>query len=197
VRFLSQTRRESILFCFYSYLSPGKHPSIRILGTLISQILKEYPHLSAYIYTDYLSQRATPSLQNLKIILSNLLGQIKRPRILVDGIDECIDHENAKNPQHLNLVREVLRDLLQLVSQSYGSNHVRLFVVSRDIPQVAAILCKKPTLCLDDEPDAVNSAIRSYTSQRLQEMQNHFHEIGANNELMKDLENSIVQKSQG
>lgn len=197
MRFLSKDRSATILFCFYSYLTPGKHPSIQIFATLVSQILRLYPHLSAYVYEDYLAKGSALTLQNLKTILSNLLSQVKAPRILIDGIDECIDHANPKNPQHHNLVREVLRDLLPYGSQNHEGNNSRLFIVSRDIPQVAGILGKKPTLALDDESAAVNSAIRSYTLQRLQEMQTTFESIGADDDLVKQLEHSIVQKSQG
>jgi hypothetical protein len=198
-QFLRKDRRSTILFCFYTYHISGAHPhpSIFILATLLSQLLRQYKALSAYVYVDFVAEGLSPSLHNLRQILATLIPQVKAPRILVDGVDECIQYDNVGNPRDLNLVKHVLKDILQLISPGEDGRAPKLLIVSRDILQVTGMLSRKPTLRLDNESDAVNTAIRLFTKQRLKEIREHFDDFQALDGAIEALEDRIVQKAKG
>jgi hypothetical protein len=187
------------LFCFYTYHVSGAHPhpSIFILSTLLSQLLRQHQTLSAYVYVDFVVEGLSPSLQNLKQILSTLVSQVKAPRILIDGIDECVQYDNFGKPRDLNLVKDVLRDILQLNVPGKDGRVPRLLVVSRDVLQVTGMLAKKPTLRLDDETDAVNKGIRLFTHERLAGIRENFDGFQALDSVVLSLEDRIVRKAKG
>lgn len=164
---------------------------------MLSQLLRQHQTLSAYVYVDFVADGLSPSLQNLKQILSTLIPQVKAPRILIDGIDECVQYDNLGKPRDLNLVKHVLRDILQLNFQGKDGRAPRLLVVSRDVLQVTGMLAKKPTLRLDDETDAINKAIRLFTHERLTSIRSNFDDLQALDSVMISLEDRIVQKAKG
>ncbi|ORY13015.1 hypothetical protein BCR34DRAFT_600139 [Clohesyomyces aquaticus] len=175
----------------------AKHPSVYILATLLSQILRQTPGLSAYVYTDFVAEGLPSSLSNLKLVLANLLPRTKSPRILIDGIDECIQHDSAGNPSDLNLVKDVLRDILHLASIGNGGLSLKLLLVSRDTPQIIRILSRKPILAIDEESTAVQSAIRSFIHQRISEIRYRFTNIPSIDTVLKDSENIALERSRG
>ena len=164
---------------------------------MLSQLLRQHQTLSAYVYLDFVAEGLSPSLQILKQILSNLIPQIKAPSILIDGIDECVQYDNWGKPRDLNLVKHVLRDILQLNFPGKDGRLPRLLVVSRDVLQVTGMLAKKPTLRLDDETDAINNAIHLFTHDRLAGIREHFDGLQALDSIMISLEDRIVRKAKG
>lgn len=173
-------------------------PSLFILTTLLSQLLRHHRSLCAYVYADFVAKAVSPSLQNLKQILFNLIPQVKAPRILVDGIDECVQYDQRGNPVDLNVVKDVVRDIIQLASV-VGNNGItpKLLISSRDVLQLIGALSKKPTLSLDDEAESIRNAIRSFTHYRLSNIRPKFEDAADVGEIFKVLEEKIVQKSQG
>jgi hypothetical protein len=115
----------------------------------------------------------------------------------MDGVDECVRYDEHGNPRDLNAVKEVLRDVLQLAAPVSTSLSPKVLLVSRDILQISGFLTKKPTLSLDHEADAVRKAIRTFTHQRLQEIQHNFQGFQAVDTILHRLEDEIVQKSRG
>ena len=199
VQFLQADKRSTLLYCFFNYRMSGAphHPSGQILATLISQILRQNRNLSAYIYEDFVVEGRSPSVQTLKDILSNLLPQIKSPRIVVDGIDECIHYDASGSPKDLGIIRNVLHDVLQLEAMSNSTFGVKLLVSSRDILQIFDKLSRKPTVALEHETDQIRSAIRTFTHYRLSDVRTRFDSFSDVDGVLNSLENKIVLKSQG
>ena len=126
-------------------------------------------------------------MQNLKQILTNLLSSVKGPRIIIDGVDECEDVEQ----------KGILRDILPYASGDVSRVTCKILIASRDVRYINAILSKRPTLSLNDESVAINSAIKSFVHQRLGEMNEKFKDLEADQGLMADIEKDIVTKSEG
>jgi hypothetical protein len=199
VHFLRAGKRSTLLFCFYSYRSNGTlhRPSGFIFAMLLSQILRQNRNLSAYVYEDFVAGGQSPSVQNLKALLNLLLPQIKSPRIIVDGIDECIHCDASGNPQDLGIIKEVVEDILQLETITNSTSVLKLLVSSRDISQVAGKLSKKPVVALDHETDHMRSAIRTFTNHRFSDIRGRFDNLSNADGLIDSLKDKIVVKSQG
>ncbi|KAF2812552.1 uncharacterized protein BDZ99DRAFT_413355, partial [Mytilinidion resinicola] len=186
IQFLRKDGQSSVLFYFCSYASATSKQSTRILKSFAIQILRRHQNLSSYVYDEYVLSGQTPSMQALKSLLPNLLSSIRGPRMVIDGLDECLDSEQ----------KEVLKDILAFSSNvAYGSCPV--LIVSRDVRHINAMLSKKPSLSLNNEESAVNAAIGSFTKQRLLEMQTRFQELDIDRSTMEDFEKQIVDKAKG
>ncbi|KAF2001862.1 hypothetical protein P154DRAFT_618946 [Amniculicola lignicola CBS 123094] len=199
VRFLQSDGRHTVLYCFYTYRISGvhPHPSTFILSSLLSQIVRQNKTLSTYVYEDYISEGHSPSLQNLKDIFCKCMAQVKSPSILIDGIDECVRYDRHGNILDLNLIRGVLRDMLQLQSTNTSLATPKLLIVSRDISQISGILLKKPTLSLDDETHAMQSAIRAFVRKRFVEVQDSLDGLELAQNILAELEDKLLSKAQG
>jgi hypothetical protein len=198
VQFLKTDNLSTVMCCFFSYRihSRHPHPSGFILAMLLSQLLRQNLGLSVYVYTEFVTKMLSPSIQNLKEILKNLLPQVKGPVIVVDGFDECIKYDLKGNPTDLNVAKVVLRDIMQLNS-IVTSTPIKVLLVSRDVPQFTGILSKKPCLCLDEDNTSVRKAIRAFVKYRLSEIRDNFLHLDTIDKLLENLEHRIVEKSQG
>lgn len=199
IQFLRCDKRSTLLFCFYSFNTsdPHSHPSVFILTTLVSQILRQNHKLSAFVYENFVAEGLSPSIQNLKGILQDLIPQLDSPRVVVDGIDECIQYDKDGKPQDLRLLRAVLDDVLDIQSRAYHTVPIKLFVVSREVVQLVSKLSKKPTLALNNENAAIQAAIRIFAHQRLSEIQRGFDTLCGVDSMIERTENTIVAKSDG
>ncbi|KAH7092161.1 hypothetical protein FB567DRAFT_434738, partial [Paraphoma chrysanthemicola] len=189
----------TVLYCFYSYTISNVYPDpvVFILATLISQILRQRVDLAAYVYEEFVAEARTLSIKDLLVLMTNLLPQLAMPRILVDGIDECIRYDVSGRPHDLTPVREVLTTLLRLEIPIQGSTPPKMLIVSRDILQIIGVLSKKPKVSLDEESDDVKAGIRCFTQKQLGEIKQNLDDLAGIDIVLKEVESSIVEKSQG
>lgn len=199
LRAYSAHRCYTLLFCFYGYKISIVHsdPVLFILTTLVSQILRQNVKLDAYIYEDFVAEARSPSIHDLQQNISVLMPQLKMPRILVDGIDECIHYATNGKPSNLDPVKHVLQAILQLEHTDNAASPPKILLVSRDILQIMGKLAKKPTVSLDDEMNSMTTAIRCFTKQRIREIQDRFESFPGVDSVLNQLENMIVSRSQG
>jgi hypothetical protein len=192
-------RRQTLLYCFYGYNISSAHsdPVMFILATLVSQILRQNIKLVAYVYQEFVAEACSASTSELHRILLNLLPQLSSPRILVDGIDECIHYDNHGSPRDLAPAKDVLQALLQLEQPGNCTPSPKILLASRDVLQVTGKLSKKPVLSLDDETLAVTTDIRCFTKQRFFDIQERFEGIPDADRILKQVEDKIVARSQG
>ncbi|KAF1952459.1 hypothetical protein CC80DRAFT_479208 [Byssothecium circinans] len=199
VQFFKLDKTATTLSCFYNYkISEAHvHPSAFIFATLVSQVLQQKRDLAAYVYEEFVAENLPSSTQTLKHILSNLLPQLSLPRIIIDGIDECLQYDASGKPQSLSLVKDVLNDILQL--ETFGSQAMspKLLLASRDIGQMVIKLSRKPMMFLDHEPGILQSAIRRFASYRLSEIRGKFQGVPDIERILNRIEETIVIKSQG
>jgi hypothetical protein len=199
IQFLRLPRQVTVLFCFYSYNISSVHPDpvVFLLATLVSQILRQHIDLVSYVYDEFVAEARPLSVRDLQELVSNLLCQLDKPRILVDGIDECIRYDANGKPCDLTPLSEVLTATLQLEKLGQGNTGPKVVLVSRDISQISLKLAKKPTVALYQEKDAVTADIQRFTNQRLRGLRERFVGFNDIDDVLRDVSNSIVSMSQG
>jgi hypothetical protein len=172
-------------------------PVVFILATLVSQILRQNIDLAPYVYDEFVAEARPLSVRHLQELMFNLLPQLKLPRILIDGIDECIRYDAHGKPCDLTPVKEVLAAILQFEKPAHGSSPPRILLVSRDTLQVVAQLSKKPTIALDRESGALTADIRRFTNHRLRQIRERFEGLVGVEDILHGVGDSIVSRSQG
>ncbi|CAN9342142.1 unnamed protein product [Alternaria alternata] len=199
VQFLRTARQSTVLFCFYSYIVSSTYPDpvVFILATLVAQILRQRTDLATYVYEDFVAESRPLSIRSLQELLSNLLPQLAMPRILIDGIDECIRYDMQGKPSDLSPVKEVLASILQLESPTQASTPTKILVVSRDILEVVGKLSKRPTVALDKESDALTADITRYAAKSLETIRERFENLSGVDDILQDVRKNVVSRSQG
>lgn len=199
VQFLRTARQSTVLFCFYSYIVSNTYPDpvVFILATLVAQILRQRTDLATYVYEDFVAESRPLSIRSLQELLSNLLPQLVMPRILIDGIDECIRYDMQGKPSDLTPVKEVLASILQLESPTQASTPTKILVVSRDILEVVGKLSKRPTVALDKESDALTADITRYAAKSLETIRERFENLSGVDDILQDVRKNVVSRSQG
>jgi hypothetical protein len=199
VQFLRAPRQSTILFCFYSYIVSSTYPDpvVFILATLVSQILRQRPDLATYVYEEFVAESRPLSIRSLQELLSNLLPQLVMPRILIDGIDECIRYDIHGKPCDLTSVKDVLISILQLENPMQACAPTKILIVSRDILELVGKLSKRPTVALDQESDALTADITRYATKCLETIRDRFANPAGVDNVLDDVKRNVVVKSQG
>jgi hypothetical protein len=200
IQFLRLSRQSTILFCFWSFNIGSAYPDpvVFILATLVSQILRQHIDLAAYVYDEFVAEARPLSIQNLQELMVNLLPQLKLPRILIDGVDECIRYDAHGKPYDLTPVEKVLAAILRFEKPTQeGFVPPKILIVSRDTLQVVTQLSKKPTVALDQESGALTADIRRFTNQRLGLIRERFEGLVGVEAILHEVGDSIVSRSQG
>ncbi|KAF7670744.1 hypothetical protein GT037_011195, partial [Alternaria burnsii] len=199
VHFLRAPRQSTVLFCFYSYIVSSTYPDpvVFILATLVSQVLRQRTDLATYVYEEFVAESRPLSIRNLQELLSNLLPQLVMPRILIDGIDECIRYDMHGKPSDLTPVKDVLASILQLESPTQACAPTKILVVSRDILEVVGKLSKRPTVALDQESDALTADITRFATKRLETIRERFESLHGVDDILQEVKKNVVSRSQG
>ncbi|RYO63735.1 hypothetical protein AA0116_g4050 [Alternaria tenuissima] len=199
VQFLRAPRQSTVLFCFYSYIVSSTYPDpvVFILATLVSQILRQRFDLATYVYEEFVAESRPLSIRSLQELLSNLLPQLAMPRILVDGIDECIRYDKDGKPCDLTPVKDVLVSILQLENPMQAWAPTKILIVSRDILELVGKLSKRPTLALDQESDALTADITRYATKCLETIRDRFADLVGVDNVLNDVKRNVVLRSQG
>ncbi|KAB2109040.1 hypothetical protein AG0111_0g2533 [Alternaria gaisen] len=199
VQFLRAPRQSTVLFCFYSYIVSSTYPDpvVFILATLVSQILRQRSDLATYVYEEFVAEGRALSIRSLQEILSNLVPQLAMPRILIDGIDECIRYDVHGKPCDLTPVKDVLVSILQLENPTQACAPTKILIVSRDILELVGKLSKRPTVALDQESDALTADITRYATKCLETIRDRFANLAGIDNVLDDVKRNVVVKSQG
>ncbi|CAN9386696.1 unnamed protein product [Alternaria alternata] len=199
LQFLRAPRQSTVLFCFYSYIVSSTYPDpvVFILATLVSQVLRQRSDLATYVYEEFVAESRPLSIRSLQELLSNLLPQLVMPRILIDGIDECIRYDIHGKPCDLTPVKEVLVSILQLENPMQACAPTKILIVSRDVLELVGKLSKRPTVALDQESDALTADITRYATKCLETLRDRFSNLVGVDNVLKDVKRNVVLKSQG
>jgi hypothetical protein len=199
VHFLRASRQSTVLFCFYSYIVSSTYPDpvVFILATLVSQILRQRTDLATYVYEEFVAESRPLSIRNLQELLSDILPQLVMPRILIDGIDECIRYDVHGKPSDLTPVKDVLASILQLESPTQARAPTKILVVSRDILEVVGKLSKRPTVALDQESDALTADITRFATKRLETIRERFESLHGVDDILQEVKKNVVSRSRG
>lgn len=181
-------------FCTKLYMSSTLYE--QILRSLLMQILRKDSDLVAHVYEEFVLGKKSPTTSALERLLQLLFKSISNEPsrteyiwIILDGLDECEPEKQARVVSLMN----------QIASQRspYGNTICKVLISSRSSSVLSNSLRKNKMLSLSDEKDCLEEAIRQYASQRLQSLEQRFHQIHISPEEIDDIERRIAKKADG
>jgi hypothetical protein len=121
-----------------------------------------------------------PSKKALLVLLPELLQGLGSTRLVIDGVDEWDAVEQ----------KELLRDLMQLLSTDPSSYICKLLIASRDTLDVSRNIRKKKksvvamSLSEREESLAISQSIGDFVDKRLNELPDHFDTLDPDGSIM-------------
>lgn len=180
-----QETRQSVLYFFCSYRS--SRDCVHVLRSITAQILRMNPDLAAYICETFSRQALTPSICNLRKLLSDLIPSLQSPIIVLDGIDESPLEEQ----------RTIIREIMSLFKGSSQNSGLKALFSSRDVPTLSKSLSKTASICLSDEHLSVNLAIEIFVDRKLNELRDNLDEVQFDESLASSMKRKIVERENG
>jgi hypothetical protein len=150
VKTLRLEKRNTTLYYFCGSSSNSQTDCSRVLRSLAIQLVRCEPTLATHVSTNYVQQGISASVPQLRKLLSELLGVVPRPQILVDGMDEC---DSSSQEQ-------ILSELLNYSNTSIKLS--KLLILSRDGGISGRRLRQKPTLSLREESKWLQNDISAF-----------------------------------
>ncbi|KAK0763604.1 hypothetical protein N5P37_002982 [Trichoderma harzianum] len=181
-------------FCTYLYTSSTTYE--QILKSLLMQLLRQDGDLVAHVYEEFVLGKKSPTVPALERLLQLLFKSISNEPskaeyvwIILDGLDEC---ELEKQARVVSLMNQVASD-----RSSPGNTTCKVLISSRTSSILSNCLRKKQTISLSDEKDCLEEAIRQYASQRLQSLEQKFHQLHISPGEVDSIERGIAKKADG
>ncbi|KAL7955605.1 hypothetical protein V8C34DRAFT_327026 [Trichoderma compactum] len=181
-------------FCTYLYTSSTTYE--QILRSLLMQLLRKDGDLVAHVYEEFVLGKKSPTVSALERLLQLLFKSISNEPskaeyvwIILDGLDEC---ELDKQARVVSLMNQVASD-----RSSPGNTTCKVLISSRTSTILSNCLRKKQTISLTDEKDCLEEAIRQYASQRLQSLEQKFHQLHIHPGEVDSIERGIAKKADG
>ncbi|KAL6790808.1 hypothetical protein J3E68DRAFT_411388 [Trichoderma sp. SZMC 28012] len=181
-------------FCTYLYTSSTTYE--QILKSLLMQLLRKDGDLVAHVYEEFVLGKKSPTVPALERLLQLLFKSISNEPskaeyvwIILDGLDEC---ELEKQARVVSLMNQVASD-----RSSPGNTTCKVLISSRTSSILSNCLRKKQTISLSDEKVCLEEAIRQYASQRLQSLEQKFHQLHISPGEVDNIERGIAKKADG
>jgi hypothetical protein len=187
VQFLRQDNQNTCLVYFCSYLSSGPDNCVRVLRSLVGQLLRTNQELASLIFDDYIVQGVTASASLLRKVIPHLLSTITSTRIIIDGLDEYSEKDQ----------KQVLLDVLPFASSNTTQGICKILISSRDVRPIFRALSNKPTLSLAEEDKAIRGAIQSFVHENLLKIQTNLEDVAVEDQLISGIEEKLVLKANG
>jgi hypothetical protein len=169
-----------VFFYFCTYLGNSSGSSSHLLRSLVSQIIQKHQDLATYVHDVYFKSHPVPSKKALLVLLPELLQGLGSTRLVIDGVDEWDAVEQ----------KELLRDLMQLLSTDPSSYICKLLIASRDTLDVSRNIRKKKksvvamSLSEREESLAISQSIGDFVDKRLNELPDHFDTLDPDGSIM-------------
>jgi hypothetical protein len=182
----------NVFFYFCSYLGTSSGSTSHLLRSLISQIIQKHQDLAVYVHDVYFKSYPVPSKKALLVLLPELLQGLGSTRLIIDGIDEWDADEQ----------KELLKDLMQLLSTDSSSYICKILIASRDTLEVSRNIRKNKsvvTMSLSerDESLAIAQSIEKFVDKRLNELPDHFNILDPDGLILSEIKSSLSDKSNG
>ena len=165
-------------FCPHSHASQSQ--ASEVLRSFATQLLAGNASLAPYILETFANNGQKPTKKNLGTILEKMISSSPALRVVVDGLDECLQDDQD----------EIIQDLLKIRGPTPGA--CKVLISSRKHRSISRWLHSKPAIRLDDSIDNINSTIASFIHPRLQSLRDHFSPV-----IVDDLENLLLAKANG
>ena len=187
IRHLRTHSHLTVAFFICNFRTAGLNTCSVFLRAITTHLIKQNQALVGFVYDDYISKGLTASKSNLKRLIPDLLSGIPSTRVVVDGLDECLEAEQ----------NEVLNVLHLLADTKPGAPDCRVAVFSRDLPEINKKLKKSPAISLSGEHAAVEKSINAYVHHELQEIYNNLDGPWLDVEVFSAIERRMVAKADG
>ena len=170
----------TVIYYFCPHHQDSQTQASNVLRSFATQLLVGNASLAPYILEVFASNAQKPTKKNLGTILEKMITSLTSLRIVVDGLDECLQDDQD----------EIIQDLLKIKGPALGA--CKLLLSSRKHRSISRLLHSKPTIRLDDNIDNVNSTISSFIHPRLQSLRDHFSP-----DIVDSLGNLLLEKANG
>lgn len=152
----------AVIYYFCPHHQASQTSASEVLRSFATQLLTGNASLAPYILETFANNGQKPTKKNLGMILEKMITSVSSLRIIVDGLDECLQEDQD----------EIIQDLLRIKGPVSGA--CKILLSSRKHRSISRWLHSKPTIRLDDNTDNVNSTISSFIYPRLQSLRDHF-----------------------
>lgn len=186
IRQLQSEKRTASAFYICSFQTHGDNSCSEILRAIATQLVRQSPDLSAYVYDEYILKGQSPSKSTLKHLVPMLLSGFPATRIVIDGLDETSEREQ----------KEILSILVPF-GNSAGGHECKIAIFSRDIPLIRKAIKKQPALCLRDEDASVNRSIQAYVHDEMHILRNNLDDSFVPEAVLEAIEQKLVAKADG
>ena len=169
-----------VIYYFYPHRQASSTQSSEVLRSLATQLLAKTTSLAPYVLDTFASHGQKPTKKHLGTILEKMITSLPSLRIVIDGLDECLQDDQD----------EIMQDLLRIKGSTPGA--CKLLLSSRKHRIISKWLHLKPTIRLDNNTAHINSTISSFIHPRLQTIRDRFDPA-----IVDHLENLLLEKANG
>ncbi|ETS86312.1 hypothetical protein PFICI_00140 [Pestalotiopsis fici W106-1] len=178
-------------FLSSSYASSASYD--QILRSLLLQLLQQDEDLTAHVYARYVMEKkiaSTSALEQLVKVLFTTTSQEPRSTqfiwVLIDSFEAC---ESNKQASLISLMN-------QLVSKNprSGGTVCKFLIASRASPLLSKRLRNDQIISMTKEKQALDVAIRVYTSHRLDRLRDRFDQLHLGHNNLEDIQSAIAKK---
>lgn len=187
VNFVQLDRKTVVIHHFCTYRNSTNTDASSILKSIVGQLVELNPDHAAYVFDNYIAQRASSSIVKLNEIISDILPTISSCRIIVDGLDECNEDKHQR----------IISELISTTKRNGTDVTIKLLIVSREGTQIDRLLKKKAVLSLSEEKTAIEGAIRLFTHDKLSELKETLEDINIDDATLEFMENRMVLRAEG
>ena len=180
VEHLKDDKDVTIIYYFFPHHQASQTKASEVLRSFATQLLGGNASLAPYILETFANNGQKPTKKNLGTILEKMIASLPSLRIVVDGLDECLQDDQD----------EVIQDLLRIKGPAPGV--CKLLLSSRKHRSISRWLHSKPTIRLDDNIENVNLTISSFIYPKLQSLRDHFSPA-----IVDELGNLLLAKANG
>ena len=158
-----------------------------LLKTLLVQLLLQNMDLVPVVHQKYLQKLAIGSIVSIRSVLQEVLSNVKRVRIIIDGVDECAP----------KLQLDILKSLVELLKGAStlshsGANFCKILCASRNEPQINKAIPRRVHFELEDN---TNKALALYIHTTVEGLKEHHY--GMQQGLFDRVEERLMKMANG
>lgn len=180
VEHLQDGKDVTVIYYFFPHHQASQTRASEVLRSFTTQLLGGNASLAPYILETFANNGQKPTKKNLGTILEKMIASLPSLRIVVDGLDECLQDDQD----------EIVQDLLRIKGPAPGA--CKLLLSSRKHRSISRWLHSKPTIRLDDNIQNVNLTISSFIYPKLQSLRDRFSPA-----IVDELGNLLLAKANG
>lgn len=162
VEHLQDDKDVTVIYYFFPHHQASQIRASEVLRSFATQLLGGNASLAPYILETFANNGQKPTKKNLGTILEKMIASLPSLRIVVDGLDECLQDDQD----------EIVQDLLRIKGPAPGA--CKLLLSSRKHRSISRWLHSKPNIRLDDNIKNVNLTISSFIYSKLQSLRDRF-----------------------